>query len=52
MQSGYKPSNQEPALEPSVEAHHRVNGSDTGRNSEGRRIIKTEKKGGIFKIVG
>ena len=36
----------EPALElhsravPSVEAHHRVNGPDTGRNSGGRQIIK------------
>ena len=26
--------------EPSVEAHHRVNGQDTGRNSRGRRTIK------------
>ena len=25
---------------PSVEAHHRVNGPDTGRNSGGRRIKK------------
>ena len=39
---------QEPALElqsraaPNVEAHHRVNGSDTERNSGGRRIIKKE----------
>ena len=37
--------NQEPALElhsraaPSVEAHHHVNGPDTGRNSRGRWII-------------
>ena len=36
----------EPALElhsraaPSVEAHHHVNGPDTGRNLGGRRIIK------------
>ena len=28
---------------PSVEAHHRVNGPNTGRNSGGRRI----KKGGM-----
>ena len=38
--------NQEPTLElhsrdaPSVEAHHRVNGPDTGRNSGGRRKKK------------
>ena len=37
--------NQDPALElpsraaPSVEAHHLVNGPDTGRNSGGRGII-------------
>ena len=36
----------EPALElhsravPSVEAHHSVNGPNTGRNSGGRRVIK------------
>ena len=40
----------EPALElpsraaPSVEAHHRSDGPDTGRNSGGRRIIKTKRK--------
>ena len=44
--SGYKPLNQEPALElnsraaPSVEAHLRVSGPTTGRNSGGRRIKK------------
>ena len=27
---------------PSVEPHHRVNGTDTGRNSRGRRIKKSE----------
>ena len=41
-----KATNQEPVLElheratPSVEAHHPVNGLDTGRNSGGRRIKK------------
>ena len=40
-------NNQEPALEldsraaPRVEAHHHVNGPDTGRNSVERRIKKT-----------
>ena len=42
----YDAMNQESALElhsraePSVEAHHLVNGADTGRNSGGRRIKK------------
>ena len=50
---GIEAPNQEPALElhsraaPSVEAHHRVNGPDTGRNSGGRRIIKKKN----FKIT-
>ena len=41
-----EPPNQEPALElqsmavPRVEAHHSVNGPDTGRNSGGRRTKK------------
>ena len=41
---------QEPTLElhsravPSVEAHHRVNGPNTGRNSGDRQIIKKEIK--------
>ena len=41
-----KAPNQEPAQElpnraaPRVEAHHHVNGPDTGRNSRGRRTIK------------
>ena len=41
-----KAPNQEPTLElhsraaPSVEAHHRVSGPTTGRNSGGRQIIK------------
>ena len=42
--------NQEPPLElhskavPRVEAHHRVNGPDPGRNSGGRQIIKKKLK--------
>ena len=43
--SGYKPQKSVPALElhsraaPSVEAHHRVNSPNTGRNSGGGQII-------------
>ena len=45
-----KALNQDPALElhsrtvPSVEAHHHVNGPDTGSNSKGRQIKKEKKK--------
>ena len=35
---------------PSMAAHHRVNGPDTGRNSEGRRIKKKKKKGKVVYI--
>ena len=47
-----KSSKSEPALElhsrdlPSVEAHHRVSGPNTKRNSVGRRIKKDPKKYG------